>query len=111
MSDTDLYGKKSGIIRTDMWCHDCQKYFLAHVDYDVDGNHVIECPYCGHHHFRLIKGGIVTDVRYFSDQRTHRATIERGMWKSNTVPMETATVAHFLRERWLNREDTDDSPV
>jgi DNA-directed RNA polymerase subunit RPC12/RpoP len=100
--DTNLYGARSGIVRTDMYCHDCNRSFLAHIDFDVDGDHVVECPHCGHHHYRSIRHGKVTEARFNSDRRLHRDRAERGMWKSNTVPMETSTVSHFLRHRWLN---------
>jgi DNA-directed RNA polymerase subunit RPC12/RpoP len=101
-TDTDLYGKKTGINRTDVYCHQCSHNFIAHINYDVEGNHVVECPYCGHCHYRIIKAGKVTEDRYSSDHSTHKDRAERGMWKSNSVPMATSTVAHFLRNRWLN---------
>jgi len=107
MPDTNLYGKQSGIVRTDMYCHDCNKNFLAHIDYDIDGQHIIECPACGHSHYRKIINGRVTSERYDSDPttKTTRDTTERNMWKSSTIPIETSTVSHFLRDRWLNRSD------
>ena len=109
-TDTDLYGRRTGIVRTDVYCHSCSHNFIAHINYDVQGNHVVECPYCGHHHHRVITEGKVTEARHGSGPHSHKDKAERGMWKSNTVPMETATVAHFLRNRWLNHgaegEDT-----
>lgn len=109
--DSYLYGRKSGIVRTDVYCHNCSRNFIAHIDYDLDGDHVVECPRCGHEHFRKIAAGVVTESRFNAANRPdssttlHRDRQERGMWKSNSVPMETATVQHFLRERWLNRSD------
>lgn len=100
----DIY-TNNGIVRTDMYCHSCYKQFIASIDYDVDGDHVIECPYCSHLHYRTIKAGKVTQDRHSSDNTTHKDRTERVMWKHETVPMETSTVSHFLRDRWLNRSD------
>jgi DNA-directed RNA polymerase subunit RPC12/RpoP len=109
MPDTNLYGKQSGIVRTDLYCHDCNRQFLAKIDYDIDGTHEIECPSCGHKHYRRINNGRVTEERYDSDSTSieTRAKTERFMWKSNTIPLETSTVSHFLRDRWLNRSDNE----
>lgn len=104
MSDS-IY-QQSGIVRTDVYCHACDRNFIAHIDYDVDGKHVVECPYCGHHHFRQIQQGIVSKQRHDSDPSlAHRDRAERGMWKHHSMPIATATVSHFLRDRWLNRSD------
>lgn len=105
--DTDLYGRRIGINRTDVYCHGCGHNFLALTAHKLDGNHVVECPYCGHHHYRVIRDGNVTNVRHNSDLETHRDRAERGMWKSSTVPMETSTVTVFLRNRWLNHGNED----
>ena len=44
-----------GVQRTELHCHNCSKTFVAELDLDVSGNYVIECPPCGHEHFRSIK--------------------------------------------------------
>jgi len=41
--------------RTVFQCTECNKGIVALLDYDIDGNHVIECPHCGHEHCRVIK--------------------------------------------------------
>lgn len=105
MSDrrTDLL-KQHGLVRTDLYCTNCSKNFIAQLDFDLDGNHEVECPYCGHIHFRVIKSGIVSDDRYNSSLSTHKVE-KRNMWKSTTQPIITSTASAFLRDRWLNRED------
>lgn len=49
-----------GEARTSLWCHECKKDFVALLDYSLTGNHIIECPHCGHEHCRVIEGGTVT---------------------------------------------------
>ena len=50
-----------------MYCHDCRRDFTVELDMDLDGNHVFECPHCGHEHCRVVKDGVVTGDRW--DQR------------------------------------------
>lgn len=101
--------QNTGKTRTDMYCHACSSSFVAIINFDLDGNHQIECPKCGHIHYRLVQHGRVTSERYHSDSRnvTHIAGTIRDLWKDQTVPISTATVKHFLREKWINRSDLD----
>jgi DNA-directed RNA polymerase subunit RPC12/RpoP len=96
----DMYVQQ-GMVNTPLYCHSCDKNFIARIDFDVDGNHAVECPHCGHLHYRVIQNGKVTSDRYSSDHRT--VTIEkRNVWKHNDLAMQTSSVSHFLRDRWLN---------
>lgn len=93
-------------VRTDMNCTNCHKNFIAELDMALDGNHVVECPYCGHEHCRVIKAGKVTGDRF--ESRKQRIDVEkRCVWKSDSRPIVTSSAAHFLRQKWLNREDVD----
>lgn len=91
-----------GPTRTDMHCHACGKGFIAELDFSVNGNHVVECPRCGHEHCRVIRNGEITDDRWSSrgDLPTVRG---RSFWKSDVLPARTTTAAAFLRDLWLNR--------
>lgn len=91
--------------RTDLWCHACDRSFLALIDFRLDGNHQIECPRCGHVHYRVIKNGIATSDRFDSDQRATHAVPTRHAWRSASQPVASSTVSHFLRDLWLNRSD------
>jgi DNA-directed RNA polymerase subunit RPC12/RpoP len=44
----------------------CGKYFKTYLRSNMSGNYTIECPNCGHHHFRVIDKGLVTDDRNYS---------------------------------------------
>lgn len=92
-------------VRTDMNCTNCSKNFIATLDYRLDGNHIVECPYCGHEHCRVIKDGVVTGDRWSS--RAQRIDVDkRCVWKSDSQPIVTSMASAFIREKWLNREDT-----
>lgn len=89
-------------VRTDMYCHDCGKNFVAVIDFSLDGNHEIHCPWCAHKHFRVVEKGIVTGERYSSDHETHTVG-RRQVWKSACQPIMTSTASAFIRDLWLNR--------
>jgi DNA-directed RNA polymerase subunit RPC12/RpoP len=88
-------------VRTDLNCTECNATFIAQLDFSIDGNHIVECPYCGHEHCRVIKNGKVTGDRWST--RDQRIDVERKhIWKSDSLPMATSTAGEFLRQRWLN---------
>lgn len=93
-------------VRTDMNCTNCHKNFIATLDMGIDGNHIVECPYCAHEHCRVIEKGKVTSDRW--DSRLQRVDVDasRSVWKSDSQPIVTSMASAFIRERWLNREDT-----
>lgn len=94
----------SEVRRTDLYCTECSKNFIAQLDYSLDGNHVLECPYCAHEHCRVVKNGEVTDVRW--ESRAQRIDVDkRCVWKSDSRPMQTTTAASFIRDAWLSRAD------
>jgi uncharacterized C2H2 Zn-finger protein len=101
--------KREGFVRTDMDCHGCTEAgykanrFIAEINYSLNGNHQIECPRCGHIHYRLVKDGVVTEERYSSGYPTH-VVKNRDLWKAESVPMVTSTASAFMRELWLNRD-------
>lgn len=55
----------------------CGKYFLTWLRENMFGNYTIECPSCKHHHFRVIKEGLVTRDRH--DDRLGTATVLMSM--------------------------------
>lgn len=102
-----------GMQRTEMHCHSCSGNFVAELDFDLNGDHEIHCPRCGHIHYRTIKDGKITEARYSSDSTV--STVDgRSTWCSGEVRKrdsgriecaKISTVSQFLRERWLNRSD------
>ena len=96
----------SEAVRTDMNCTECHKNFIAQLDYSLDGNHIVECPYCGHEHCRVIKNGVVTGDRW--ESRMQRVDVDkRCVWKSDSQPIVTSIASAYIRELWLNRLDVE----
>jgi DNA-directed RNA polymerase subunit RPC12/RpoP len=91
-----------GIIRTSMHCHDCDKQFIAIVDYSIDGNHEVICPNCGHQHCRTIKGGVVTESRWGTKTTNITRDGAERLWTNNSLKMKTTTTSLFLRDKWIN---------
>lgn len=93
-----------GRVRTDVHCHNCSKGFIAELDYDLNGEHVAVCPYCGHDHYRTITKGKITEQRWGSDPRVQNTDVIkcRHVWKHDVLRMKTSTASEFIRNRWLN---------
>src|SRR5438105_2258023 len=92
------------VIRTDMYCHQCDKNFIAELDASINGQHTAECPHCGHNHHRIIENGNITEARWDSAPQA-RIVPARSVWKSTVLKAQTSTAAAFIRDRWLNRGD------
>ena len=88
--------------RTDIRCTDCSKNFIATIDFQLDGNHIILCPHCGHEHCRVVEKGKVTGDRWDS-RFSNRETRTQKLWQSDSLKIQTSSTSHFLRERWLNK--------
>ena len=93
--------KGKGKIRTDMNCTECSKNFVGTIDFSVDGNHIIICPYCGHEHCRVIKNGTITDDRWDSRMQSTETMTQR-VWSSESGKIKTSSASMFLRQKWLN---------
>jgi len=90
-----------GITRTDCNCTNCGRLFIGELDFSINGNHIVECPHCGHEHHRVIKDGKITEERFGSSNG--KPTVKgRSFWKSDVLPIQTSTAAMYLRDRWLN---------
>lgn len=107
MSDTADQHTFDKPTRTDLSCTECSKLFVALLDYTVDGNHIVECPHCGHEHCRVIEKGKVTDDRWSSrhgSDKSRDGIRVRRVWKSNVLPATTNAASSFIRQRWLERD-------
>jgi len=80
-------------MKTELHCHECNKFFQVEFDDTINGNHVVNCPNCQHEHCRVIKDGIVTGDRW--DQRNGN-TIQ-AVWISASA---TSTAAHSHSLSW-----------
>ena len=50
--------------RQELHCHECNNYVQFDIDLELNGNHVLNCPVCGHQHCRVVKDGVITDDRW-----------------------------------------------
>jgi len=58
------------VVRQELYCHSCGNYVQFDINMGLNGNHEIECPRCGHIHYRVVEGGVITDVRWRSSYPT-----------------------------------------
>ena len=105
----ELHGK--GIVRTEEKCSECRKVIVAKINFDINGNHRIVCPHCGHVHFRVIKDGKMTGDRWsYKDipedaERWVDAPTE-SMWSNETLDVKTTSAHQHIRERFLSGKVT-----
>lgn len=57
-------GPETRLERQELWCHGCDNYVQFDCDVALNGNHVLECPRCGHEHCRVVRDGRITDIRW-----------------------------------------------
>lgn len=74
----------------ELFCHNCEKYVRFQLDEEVEGQHIIKCPECGHEHYRYVNNGIISDTRWGSANRqtipTYYATsisVSSTSWQTN----------------------------
>lgn len=52
--------------RQELYCHACNSYVQFDMDTELNGQHTIACPNCGHEHYRYVKDGVISDQRWAS---------------------------------------------
>lgn len=98
--------KQEGETRTDMTCTECGKLFIALIDFSLNGNHIIECPHCGHEHCRVVTDGRITEDRWasrYGSDNSRDGIRARRVWKHSVLKMEASSASEFIRQKWLNR--------
>jgi len=98
--------------RQELYCHECGGYVQFDLDLSVDGEYKLECPKCGHEHYRVVKGGVITDQRWGQDPRQNRqyTNITVGITYTSTSTAITyqggtssdITGSTILYSSWLN---------
>ena len=97
--------------KQELHCHNCNKYVQFEIDLSLNGNHVLNCPSCGHEHCRVVKDGIITGDRW--DQRNgdafYASYITCTSSSTYTTYMSVSTEATtstsgstFLYDSWLD---------
>ena len=52
------------IEKQELYCHGCHQYVQFELDMEVNGNYTLDCPSCGHKHYRLVRDARITDTRW-----------------------------------------------
>lgn len=86
------------IERSELHCHECNQYVQFNLDVSINGNHVLNCPNCGHEHCRVVKDGKVSDTRWASRNRNDNFTI-------NIIVVTGATATSTSMTTWANGGD------
>jgi DNA-directed RNA polymerase subunit RPC12/RpoP len=101
----ELKGK--GIVRTEESCTECRKVIVAKINFDINGNHRIVCPHCGHVHFRVIKDGKMTGERWsYEDRNGEVDWVEAPTdtaWSNETLEVKTTSAHEHIRNRFLEK--------
>ena len=75
---------------------------------ELDGNHVLTCPVCGHEHCRVVKGGKITEDRWDSRNQTYYVNPRNVSFTSTSTyttysSSSSATYSSsFLYTSWMN---------
>jgi len=86
--------------RQELYCHNCGKYVQFNVDMSLNGNHVLECPNCGHEHCRVVKDGIITGDRWDSRNQTFAISINQTAFTTCSTYATTTSVTMYAS--WMN---------
>ena len=91
------------IERQELHCHNCVKYVQFDIDLSLNGNHILECPNCGHEHCRVVKDGIITGDRWDSRNQNSYIIPNYSASFSSTSTFDTSSTASaFLYASWNN---------
>ena len=77
------------------------RYVQFDLDLSLNGNHVLNCPNCGHEHCRVVRNGVITGDRWDSSNR-------QVGWGSNityttvSIYATTVTSSDFSYIAWAN---------
>jgi hypothetical protein len=85
------------IEKQEIHCHECQMYVRFELDMAMNGNHVLNCPNCGHEHCRVVKNGKITDVRW--DQR-NGPTYNVSQYTITYTATTATTSDYFIYDAW-----------
>lgn len=88
--------------RQELYCHGCDGYVQFDIDVSLDGNHVLECPNCGHEHCRVVRRGRITDIRWDSRNGPTVSVTTNITWTTQSTYATSSTSGVFLYQAWSN---------
>lgn len=81
--------------RQELYCHNCDRNVQFVCDMEKDGNHVLNCPNCGHEHCRVVKDGVITDDRWGSRNGPTFRIITATSSTSSTAVYSATSLTYF----------------
>lgn len=101
--------RSRGVVRNELHCHECDKYVQFDIDLDLDGNHVLACPNCGHEHCRVVRNGEITSERW--DSRNGNIPISASSLTYTTLSVSASTSSDYstgvyFSDLWLQTVTT-----
>jgi len=101
---------------TEFYCHECDGYVKVELDYALNGNHVVECPNCGHEHCRVIQDGKITGDRWDSrNQNSYNYGTSTASWSATSMYTSSSASAsassssyaqYAITSSWVNTTGT-----
>jgi len=98
------------IQRQDLHCTNCSRHVVFDMDFDLDGNHEITCPECGHIHYRVVENGLITEERWNSSMPIYivssvttitTSTDSFSIYYTAGTSTGTGDAVGFLYDAWL----------
>ena len=97
------------IERQELYCHNCNKYVQFNLDLSLNGNHILNCPNCGHEHCRVVRNGKITGDRWDSRNFdipiytvTNITCTATSTWNTYCDSGTTNSTSTFLYGAWMN---------
>lgn len=97
-------------VKTDTYCHNCERNFVAEYDVSINGRHRVSCPFCAHDHYRVVQDGEVTDMRWGSANRVNLTVGSSSTYvaTASTYALDTSSMTGastsdiYIRQAWIN---------
>jgi len=100
--------KEEKIEVQELYCHGCGRYVQFTLDLNLNGNYAIKCPNCGHVHYRVIRNGKITGIRwdpslatYYLRGYTSTSSSTYSTYSTSTSAWGDSSGGYFLYELWL----------
>jgi hypothetical protein len=91
--------------KQELHCHNCGMYVRFGLDLSIDDQYVLICPECGHKHYRIVKNGKITDVRWGQDpsqDNWYKVTATSVSYISYLSALATSGTDCFYGQAWAN---------
>jgi len=94
--------------RQEIYCHACGKYVQFDIDTSLNGNHILNCPSCGHEHCRVVTDGVITDGRWDSRNNnwgvgaTYSVSASTTSTSTVSITYSMAVTASSMTSSWIS---------